>query len=176
MNPQDHRAEVQEIYRRAYEETPGLERFRQRKKDLLRLVMALFVLQKLLDAVAVGSGWAFLAGLVGLVIPGIFVLAAWRGGWKLSLVLLLPAANGLLSLFTQWIPLLFTGGGYPPLFYAACAVMGLLPLTLAVTVFWLTVPEKNRAYGDALNRVHEELIQRGKQLSQGPRSGGGPEI
>lgn len=175
MTPQEYQAEIQEIYRRAYEEHPGLERFRQWKKNLLLLAMVLFALQKLLDAVALGGGLAFLAGLAGLIIPGIFVLAAWRGGWKLSLVLLLPAGIGLVSLFSDWLPLLREGGDYVPLFYVAAALAALLPLTLAGVTAWLTVPEKNRAYGDQLNRVHEELIALSKRLSQDPRRGdGGP--
>lgn len=169
MTPQEYQEQIQEIYRRAYEEHPGLERFRGRKKNLLLLAMILFALQKLLDAIALGGGLALLAGLAGLIIPGIFVLAAWRGGWKLSLVLLLPAGMGLWSLFNDWIPVLRAGGDYLPLFYVAAAVAALLPLTLAGTTFWLTVPEKNRQYGDDLNRVHEELIVLSKRLSQDPR-------
>lgn len=173
MTPQEYQEKIQEIYRRAYEDAPGLEGFRRTKKTLLLLAMALFAVQKLLDVLAVGGGWAFLAGLAGLIIPAIFVLAAWRGGWKLALVLLIPSGMGLVSLFTEWIPALTTGSGYPPLFYADCAVVGLLSLTLSLTAFWLIVPGKNREYGDRLNRVHEELIQLSKVLAQDPRRGGG---
>lgn len=175
MTPQEYQAEIREIYRRAYEEHPGLERFRGRKKNLLLLVMVLFALQKLLDAAALGGGLAFLARLAGLIIPAIFVLAAWRGGWKLSLVLMLPAGMGLMSLFSDWLPLLRAGGDYLPLFYVAAALAALLPLTLAATTAWLVIPEKNRAYGDQLNHIHEELIALSKRLSQDPRRGdGGP--
>lgn len=171
MTPQEYQIKIQEIYHRAYEEHPGLEPFRKTKKTLLLLSMILFALQKLLDVVAMGGGWVFLAGVAGLIIPAIFVLAAWRGGWKLSLVLLLPAGMGLVSLFRDWLPMLREGGGYPPLFYAAAAVAAVLPFTLAATTAWLTIPEKNRDYGDALNQVHEELILLSKQLSQDPRRG-----
>ena len=169
MTPQEYQAQIQEIYRRAYEEHPGLERFRRRKKNLLLLAMALFALGKLLDAVAIGGALAFLAGLAGLLIPAIFVLAAWRGGWKLSLVLLLPAGAGLVSLLSDWLPLLRAGGGYRPLFYAAAAVAALLPLTLAGTTAWLSIPEKNRVYGEQLSHIHEELIALSKRLSQDPQ-------
>lgn len=172
MTPQEFQAEIQEIFRRAYEARPGLERFRRRKKNLLLLAMVLFVLQKLLGVVAAGGGWGFLAGLAGLLISGIFILAAWRGGWKLSLVLLLPAAVGLASFFRDWLPFLREGGGYSPLFYAACALAALLPLALAGIAAWLSVPEKNREYGDDLNRVNEELIALSKRFSQNPRRGG----
>lgn len=48
MSLQEYQERMQEIYRRAYEEDPGLEGFRRVKKSLLTLVMALFGLQKLL--------------------------------------------------------------------------------------------------------------------------------
>lgn len=177
MTPQEYQERIQEIYRRAYEETPGLEGFRRTKKNLLLLTMALFAVQKLLDVLAVGGGWAFLGGLAGLIIPAIFVLTAWRGGWKLALVLLIPAGMGLVSLFTEWIPALANGSGYPPLFYADCAMVGLLSLALSITAFWLIVPGKNREYGDRLNRVHEELVRLSRELAQDPRrsSGDSPE-
>lgn len=171
MTPQEYQIKIQEIYRRAYEDHPGLEQFRQRKKTFLLLAMALFALQKLLDAIAMGGGWMLLAGLAGLILPSIFILATWRGGWKLSLVLLLPAGMGLVSIFRDWLPMLREGGGYPPLFYAACAVATVLPLTLAGITAWLSIPKKNQKYGDDLNRIHEELILLSKQLSQDPRSG-----
>lgn len=165
MDPQTFREETQRIYLRAYGEHPGLEQFRRRKKTLLLLAMGLFALQRLLAAIALGGGWMLLAALGGLLIPGIFVMAVWRGGWKLSLVLLLPAANALVSLFTDWLPML-REGGYPTLFYVAFGVMVLLPVTLIGTTAWLSIPARNREYGDVLNGIHEELIQISKYISQ----------
>lgn len=167
MSPQDFQEEMRRLYLQAYDEHPGLLQFRRRKKTLLWLAMALFALQKLLDAVAVGGGWMLLAGLAGLLLPGIFVMAVWRGGWKLSLVLLLPAANALVSLFTDWLPML-REGGWPPLFYAAFSLMVILPVTLVGTTAWLSVPERNREYGEILNDIHERLILISKQITRDP--------
>lgn len=165
MDPETFQEETRRIYLRTYQEYPGLERFRKQKKALLWLAMGLFALQKLLDAIALGGGWMLLAGLAGLLIPGIFVMAVWRGGWKLSLVLLLPAANALVSLFGDWLPML-REGGYPTLFYVAFGVTALLPAVLIGTTAWLSIPARNREYGDVLNGVHEELIQISKYISR----------
>lgn len=162
----DLKEEMLARYRRAYDEHPGLEQFRGRKKALLWGAMGLFALQKLMDAMAVGNIWAFFAGLVGLLIPGIFLLTAWRGGWKFSLVLLLPAAVGAASFLTGWLPMVLEGRMRPwPPFYAAFALAGAAPLYLAGVVAWLSVPEKNRAFGAILNQVNEELILRSKQMA-----------
>lgn len=158
--------EMLERYRRAYAQHPGLEQFRQRKKALLWGIMGLFALQKLLIALALGSGWGVLGGVLGLVIPAIFALTAWRGDWKFSLVLLIPAATIGLSLVRDGLPALLAGGGqYPLPVYLSVFVDAALVLCLAGTAAWLSVPEKNREYGAILNRVTEELILLNKQMA-----------
>ncbi len=171
----DFREEMMEAYRRAYEAHPGLEAFRGRKKALLWGMMALFALSKLLTAI---PAWNYashavivIGGLMGLVIPGIFALAVWRGGWRFSLALLLPAASIALDLFRSWFPALAAGGDFHPLFHVTLWTAVATCLYLIGVVLYLSVPAKNRAYGEVLNQVTEALILRSKELAAQQRPG-----
>lgn len=163
----DFRQVMQERYQQAYREHPGLEQFRQRKKGLLWGMMGLFALQKLLLAAALGGGWAMAGALLGLFIPGIFALAVWRGNWKFSLLLLIPALNLALGLVRQALPVLLSGEQYPPFVYLCLLADGALTLYLAGLTAWLVIPEKNRGYAAALNQVTEELIRLSKEQAAG---------
>lgn len=161
----DFKTAMQEHYRRAYGQHPGLEQFRRLKKALFWGIMALFALQKLLIAVALGHPLAFAAGLLGLVLPAIFLLAAWRGEWKMSLLLLIPACTIGAGFFRDALPaLLYTGGRLPMPVYLSVFVDAALVILMAGTVVWLTVPRQNREYSVILNRITEELIRLSKGL------------
>lgn len=157
-------------YARAYQENPGLEAFRRRKKALLWGMMGLFALIRLLEAVmycSVGSPvLAVFRFLLGLVIPGIFALSAWRGDWRFAFLLLLPT-GGLVSdlfRFARWYRL-GIAGTFRPLYYAALGVEAVTVLYLAGATLWLALPAENKRFSTILNAVTEELIRRSKELA-----------
>lgn len=168
----DFREEFLAVWRQAYQDNPGLESFRVRKKALLWGMMGGFALQKLIALYVLGgmgNTFSLIAGLfgavVGLAIPGIFALAVWRGNWKFSLALLLPAAYLLFDVAGNGLPALAGGESYHPVFYLILAVEGLLALYLAGVTLWLSVPRRNRELGDVANRVNEYLIRRSKEIA-----------
>lgn len=168
----DFREEFVAAWRQAYQDNPGLESFRARKKALLWGVMGGFALQKLIGLYVLGGmggGGALIFGLfgavMGLAIPGIFALAVWRGNWRFSLALLLPAAYLLYDVVGNGFPALASGASYHPAFYLILAVEGLLALYLAGVVLWLSVPRRNRELGEIQNQVNERLIRRSKEIA-----------
>lgn len=168
----EFREEVLAAWRQAYEENPGLESFKSRKKALLWGVMGLFALQKLVALFILGgtgSTAALISGLfgavVGLAIPGIFVLAVWRGNWRFSLAFLLPAAYLLFDVLGNGLPALTSGDSYYPVFYLILGLEAFLALYLIGVTLWLSVPQRNRELGDAMNRVNEYLIHRSKEIA-----------
>lgn len=179
----DFREEMLEAYRRAYQAHPGLETFRNRKKRLLWGMMGLFALGKLLSAVRLCGDWGFaapvgviLGTLLGLAIPGIFALAVWRGNWRFSFLLLLPAAGIALELFRSWFPAMASGGSFVPLFYVALALSVVTCLYLVGVTLWLAAPARNREYGEILNQVTEALILRSKEIAAQQKAQGGPGV
>ena len=136
-------------YARAYQEHPGLEQFRRRKKALLWGVMGLFLLLRLLDmAMYLSVGSPMTAALrvpFGLVIPGIFVLSAWRGDHRFAFLLLLPAASLGTDLiqFFGWYRL-GIADGFRPLYFVMLAAEAVTLLYLAGTTLWLAIPAENR--------------------------------
>ena len=165
----DFREEYLAVWRQAYQDHPGLERFRAIKKGLLWGVMALFALQKLIVVVSmwrIGSPAALLFGaVVGMALPGIFALAVWRGNWKFSLVLLLPALYLAYDVVGNGFSALASGDSYYFTFYLILAVEGLMALYLAGVALWLSVPVQNRQLGDTANQVNEYLIRRSKEIA-----------
>ncbi len=165
----DFREEILAVWRQAYLDHPGLEQFKTRKKMLLWGVMGLFVLQK---AVGLVSLWGFgnplvllFGAVVGLALPGIFALAVWRGSWKFSLALLLPAIYLAVDVLWNGLPVLASGEPYYTSFYVILAVEGLMALYLAGVTIWLSVPKRNRELGQVMNQVNEHLIRRSKELA-----------
>ncbi len=170
----DFREEFFAVWRQAYQEHPGLEQFKAWKKRLLWGVMALFALQKLIMVVSmwrIGSPVALLFGaVVGMALPGIFALAVWRGGWKFSLALLLPALYLAYDVIGNGLSALASGDSYYFAFYVILAVEGFMALYLAGVVLWLSVPARNRQLGEIANQVNEYLIRRSKELAAQSRT------
>ncbi len=172
----DFREEALAVWRQANQDNPGLESFRARKKALLWGVMGGFALQKLIGLYVLGgmgSAGALVAGLfgavMGLAIPGIFALAVWRGNWRFSLALLLPAAYLIFDVAGNGIPALASGDSYHPVFYLILAVEGLLALYLVGVTLWLSVPRRNRELGEVANQINEYLIRRSKEIAASTR-------
>lgn len=168
----DFREEILATWRRAYQENPGLESFKTWKKRLLWGIMLLFALQKL---TVVASMWrlghpgAMIFGAVmGMAIPGIFVLAVWRGNWKFSLALLLPAFTLASDVIRNGLPALTSGNSYYPIFYVIIALEGFMTLYIVGVVLWISVPVRNRQLGEIMNQVNEHLIRRSKELTPPP--------
>ena len=166
-------------YARAYQEHPGLEQFRRRKKALLWGVMGLFLLLRLLDmAMYLSVGSPMTAALrvpFGLVIPGIFVLSAWRGDHRFAFLLLLPAASLGTDLiqFFRW----YRRGiaeGFRPLYFVMLAAEAVTLLYLAGTTLWLAIPAENREFSVILNQITEELIRRSKEMAAAAKGGTAP--
>lgn len=165
----DMREEMERMHREAYAVHPGLEGFRTGKKWLLWGMMGLFALSKLCAAIPLwqtGNRAAVVLGVVlGMAVPGIFALAVWRGNWRFSFVLLLPAASMALDLVRNALPALLSGESYHILFYCIVGLELVMTAYLAALVLWFTVPPQNREYSDILNGLNEELIRRAKALS-----------
>ena len=166
-------------YARAYQEHPGLEQFRRRKKALLWGVMGLFLLLRLLDmAMYLSVGSPMTAALrvpFGLVIPGIFVLSAWRGDHRFAFLLLLPAASLGTDLirFFRWYRL-GIADGFRPLYFVMLAAEAVTLLYLAVTTLWLAIPAENREFSVILNQITEDLIRRSKEMAAAAKGGTAP--
>lgn len=165
----DLREEMERMLREACEANPGLEGFRKGKKLLLWGMMGLFALSKLCAAIPMWRlghpGAVVFGAVVGMVIPGIFALAVWRGDWRFAFSLLLPAANLAVDLAANGLPALFSGESYYLLFYCIVGLELVMVAYLTAAVLWLTVPRRNRELSVILNGLNEELIRRGKELS-----------
>lgn len=171
----DLRQDMESIFRRACEAHPGLAPYRAAKKGLLWGAMGFFVLIRVLEGVLYWrAGQSLLAVLrlpLGLVIPGIFVLSVWRGGWKFSFLLLLPAGSLAMGLVQELrVTLLLGFDHFRPMAYVITGVEAATVLYLVWVVLWLSLPERNRKLSAVLNQVTEEQIRRSKELMPPPRS------
>lgn len=169
----DLRQEMEAIFWQACQAHPQLPWFRSTKKGLLWGMMALFALLRTLEGFlywqAGHSALAMLRVPLGLVLPGIFALSAWRGHWKFSFLLLIPAGSlalGLLSEIRAALLLGFDTLPLPVLIYLAANAAAIL--YLAGVLLWLLLP-RNRELSIALNQVTEEQIRRSKELTPPPR-------
>ena len=101
----DLRQEMEAIFWQACQAHPQLPWFRSTKKGLLWGMMALFALLRTLEGFlywqAGHSALAMLRVPLGLVLPGIFALSVWRGHWKFSFLLLIPAGSLALGLLSE---------------------------------------------------------------------------
>ena len=169
----DLRQEMEAIFWQACQAHPQLPGFRSTKKGLLWGMMALFALLRTLEGFlywqAGHSALAMLRVPLGLVLPGIFALSVWRGHWKFSFLLLIPAGSlalGLLSEIRAALLLGFDTLPLPVLIYLAANAAAIL--YLAGVLLWLLLP-RNRELSIALNPVTEEQIRRSKELTPPPR-------
>ncbi len=169
----DLRQEMEAIFWQACQAHPQLPWFRSTKKGLLWGMMALFALLRTLEGFlywqAGHSALAMLRVPLGLVLPGIFALSVWRGHWKFSFLLLIPAGSlalGLLSEIRAALLLGFDTLPLPVLIYLAVNAAAIL--YLAGVLLWLLLP-RNRELSIALNQVTEEQIRRSKELTPPPR-------
>lgn len=169
----DFRQEMETIFWQACQAHPQLPWFRSTKKGLLWGMMALFALLRTLEGFlywqAGHSALAMLRVPLGLVLPGIFALSVWRGHWKFSFLLLIPAGSlalGLLSEIRAALLLGFDTLPLPVLIYLAANAAAIL--YLADVLLWLLLP-RNRELSIALNQVTEEQIRRSKELTPPPR-------
>lgn len=168
----DFRQEMEAIFWQACQAHPQLPWFRSTKKGLLWGMMALFALLRTLEGFlywqAGHSALAMLRVPLGLVLPGIFALSVWRGHWKFSFLLLIPAGSlalGLLSEIRAALLLGFDTLPLPVLIYLAANAAAIL--YLADVLLWLLLP-RNRELSIALNQVTEEQIRRSKELTHRP--------
>ncbi len=168
----DLRQEMEAIFWQACQTHPQLPWFRSTKKGLLWGMMALFALLRTLEGFlywqAGHSALAMLRVPLGLVLPGIFALSVWRGHWKFSFLLLIPAGSlalGLLSEIRAALLLGFDTLPLPVLIYLAANAAAIL--YLAGVLLWLLLP-RNRELSIALNQVTEEQIRRSKELTHRP--------
>ncbi len=169
----DLRQEMEAIFWQACQAHPQLPWFRSTKKGLRWGMMALFALLRTLEGFlywqAGHSALAMLRVPLGLVLPGIFALSVWRGHWKFSFLLLIPAGSlalGLLSEIRAALLLGFDTLPLPVLIYLAANAAAIL--YLAGVLLWLLLP-RNRELSIALNQVTEEQIRRSKELTPPPR-------
>ena len=169
----DLRQEMEAIFWQACQAHPQLPWFRSTKKGLLWGMMALFALLRTLEGFlywqAGHSALAMLRVPLGLVLPGIFALSVWRGHWKFSFLLLIPAGSlalGLLSEIRAALLLGFDTLPLPVLIYLAANAAAIL--YLAGVLLWLLLP-RNRELSIALNQVTGEQIRRSKELTPPPR-------
>lgn len=168
----DFRQEMEAIFWQACQAHPQLPWFRSTKKGLLWGMMALFALLRTLEGFlywqAGHSALAMLRVPLGLVLPGIFALSVWRGHWKFSFLLLIPAGSlalGLLSEIRAALLLGFDTLPLPVLIYLVANAATIL--YLAGVLLWLLLP-RNRELSIALNQVTEEQIRRSKELTHRP--------
>lgn len=166
----DFKNEMRAAYQQAYEVHPGLKRFDQMKKILLWGVIGIAAVQKILVIIPNFRPSSilllFFSAIIGLCIPGIFALAAYRGPWKHSLIFYFLAVYLLFDVVTNGLPVLTAGIELPSLFYAAAAVESFYAVYLLLLALWLTVPAKNRSYADVLNSVFKDLGQKIRELEQ----------
>lgn len=171
----DMRQEMELLFRQACQEHPGLPRFRAAKKGLLWGMMGFFALIRVLEGLLYWeAGHPVLAVLrvpLGLLIPGIFALSVWRGGWKFSFLLLLPAGSLAGDLLPEIrVTLLLGYNTLRPMAYVILAVEAIAALYLAGVVLWLALPPENRELSAVMNQITEELIRRSKEQAPPPRT------
>lgn len=160
----DIKEQMNQIIAEEHAANPGLEGFQKMKKYLFLTVMLLVLASKLLLFTMTNYSFALSAiGLVlGMCIPGIFVLAVYRGPWQTAFALYLLGAQPVIDLvrFAARIPILNANGisimAHPTILLSFIVELALAVVILG-TALWLTVPARSRRLGAAAYSMGRRL-------------------